>query len=146
MAFDDHKTVRPVIDDPLARFYDTGPAPQAGVKNPVTGLREQTDVAHKQELRAAETKRKGDVNKRIISQLMQNDLGREFIYDLLATCNVFGTPFNADPQLTAYNSGALFIGRLIEDWIKKYSMQEYGVMLMEGLEREKTWADLAADK
>lgn len=135
-----------MIEDPLARFYDEGPAPAAGVKNPITGIREETGTAHKQHLRSEEGKRKQQVSKRIITQLMQNDIGREWLYDLLSQCNVFGTPFVLDPISTAYNSGAMHIGRIIESSIKRHSIKEYTAMCQEGLEREMLWDLTVADK
>ena len=146
MAFDDKRSVRPVFDDPLARFYGEQPAPQSGVKNPTTGIRETNDTAHHKKLQEDETIRKSEVRKRAIVYLMQNDIFREWLYDLLHTCNVFGTPFTTDPVMTGYNSGALFIGRLIEDDIKRFSIDEYTIMLREAWDRQQTWENIAADK
>lgn len=141
MAFDDKK-----IPDPLAEFYNEGPSVQAGVKNPVTGIREETDTAHKQKIRQDEGKRKEDIAKRAITRLMQDDIGREWLYDELHSCNVFGTPFTADPILTAYNSGALWRGKLLEAQIKKYALSNYLLMLEEALQHEELWNEKAADK
>lgn len=140
------KVRAPGIDDPLAKFYDEGEAPQAGEKNPVTGLREEHGTAGKQKLREEEGERKNSVTKRIIVQLMQDDLGREWLYDLLMSCNVFGTPFTHDPLLTAFNSGALHIGNQIKESLQRYAIKEYGLLLEEGWERGKLWEDVAADK
>lgn len=133
------------IDDPIARFLDEEQSRNAGVRNPTTGIREEHDTAQRQRLRADEGKRKNEVIKRIILNLMQGELGREWLFDLLTTCNVFGTPFTADPVATAYNSGALYIGRMIENDIKKFAIKEYGAMLEEGWDRSKMWDDVAAD-
>lgn len=135
-----------MIHDPLSQFYDEGPAVQSGVKNPITGVREELGTAHKQKIREDEGKRKNDVNKRVITSLMQDQLGREWIHDELITCNVFGTPFTNDPLLTAYNSGALFRGKLLEAQIKKYAIKEYFIMLEEANDREAMWNSEAADK
>ena len=135
-----------MIEDPLSRFYDEGTAQQAVIKNPTTGLRESTETAYKKELRANEAQRKQDVAKRIITYLMQSDLGREWLHDKLTICNIFGSPFTPEPITTAYNSGALWIGRLIEDEIKRYSIREYIVMMEEAINRQAEWDSKAADK
>lgn len=137
---------KPIIDDPLARFYDEEQSRSAGVKNPQTGIREEHDLAKKQQIRVDEGRRKSEVSKRIVLGLIQDELGREWLYDILMICNVFGTPFTADPVITAYNSGALFVGRMIESDMKKFDIKSYALMIQEGLERERMWNDEAADK
>lgn len=134
------------FEDPLKKFYKEDEPPTAGTKDPVTGLRATNDTIDKAKLRTDEGKRKSEVAKRIITYLMNDEYGREWLYDMLTTCNVFGTPFAGDPVLTAYNSGALYIGRLIEGEMRKFSIREYALMLTEAWEREKVWNDLAADK
>ncbi len=134
------------IYDPLATIYDDIPAPNSGIKDPVTGIRAEINTAERQKLRADESKRKSEVAKHVITDLMQNDLGREWLYDLMHTCNVFGTPFTADRAMTDYNSGALFIGRLVENDIKQFAFLNYLVMQEEAWNRQKKWEDLAADK
>ena len=134
-----------MIDDPLGRFYGEDPAPQAGVKDPITGIRAPTDVAEKQKLREDEGKRKNEVAKRMITTLMRDDMGREWLYDILTACNIFGTPFTADPLLTAYNCGALDVGLRLDKAIKAFALDHYALMIEEGLERGKMWDDEAAD-
>lgn len=134
-----------MIEDPLSRFYDEGPAPQAGIKNPKTGIRSELDTAYKKQIRDEEAKRKTEISKRIVLQLMQNEYGREWILDFLNTCNVFGNPYTTDPLRTAFNCGALFIGNAVHDSIQKYAMDEYMTMLTESRDREERWNDMAAD-
>ena len=136
-----------IIDDPLARFFDEEQSRNAGVKNPVTGLRESVDKAKQRENHVNEIKRKVQLKKRILTQLLNDDLGREWLYDLLITCNVFGTPYvPVDAYLTAYNAGALYIGRVLESEIKKSDARMYFLMCQEGWDRENTWNDVVADK
>lgn len=132
------------IYDPLARFDEVSPS--AGIKNPTTGIRETIDTAHRAKLRDDESKRKSQVSKHVIIDLMQSENGREWLYDMLHSCNVFGTPFTAERAMTDYNCGALFIGRLIESDMKQFSFKEYLLMLEEAYDRQKQWEDLAADK
>lgn len=134
------------IDDPLARFYDEEKSRTAGVKHPVTGMREPYDKAKRDQIRTDEIKRKVQVKKRILSWLLADDLGREWLYDLLVSCNVEGTPFASTDRLTAYNAGALHVGMLLKADIKNAGIREYFLMLQEGWEREKLWDDTLADK
>lgn len=133
------------IDDPLSRFYEEEQSREAGVKNPVTGLREEYDTAARQKKRHDEISRKSQVSKHIITQLMQQDLGREWLYDLLTSCNAFGTPYAVDPQLTAYNAGAMYVGKLIESDIKKFTPKEFFNMLEEAWTRDAIWNDEVVD-
>lgn len=135
-----------MIDDQFSKFYNEGPAPQAGIKNPRTGLREETGTAYRKELRDEESHRKEEITKRIILQLMQNEYGREWIYDLLNICNVFGNPYTTDPLRTAFNCGALYIGNGLYETIRKFSIKEYSIMIEEEYDRQRRWEDLAADK
>jgi hypothetical protein len=134
------------IDDPLARFYDEEQSRNAGIKNPITGIREPYQKAEREAKRNDEIKRKSQIAKHVLTQLMEQDLGREWLYDLLNTCNVFGTPYTVDTQLTAYNAGAMFVGKMIEGELKKYCPKNYFTMCEEGWNREKIWDDVVADK
>lgn len=135
-----------LIDDPLARFFNEEQSRNAGIKNPITGFREPVDKAKQREKHADEIKRKVQVRKHILTQLLNDDLGREWLYDMLVTCNIFGTPYTVDPSLTAYNAGALYIGRLLESDIRKADIKSYFLMCQEGWDREKTWDEVLADK
>ena len=136
-----------IIPDPLSVFDAETAAIEAGVKDPVTGIRMPYNKAEREQKRNDENKRKLQVAKHIITQLMEQELGREWLYDQLTLCNVFGTPYNpADTHLTAYNAGALIIGRGIENDIKKHSPKRYLMMLEEGWTREQLWNDEVADK
>lgn len=141
MAFND-----PKIDDPLSQFYDTSSPPKAGERDPVTGIRQTTGIAHNKKLRDDEGKRKEAVSKRVILQLMQNDLGREWLFDLLTTCNVDGTPFHVNEKLQDFNCGALHVGNLLKGQIKHYAFKEYALMHEEAWDRQKNWEMDAADK
>lgn len=135
-----------MIEDPLGRIYGAQPPLETTVKNPVTGVRENIDALKRQLNREEETKRKRAVTRRVVLMLMQDELGREWLFDKLTACNLFGTPFTQDPLLTAFNSGALHIGRGIETDIKQNAPREYQAMCMEGWDREEMWASDAADK
>ncbi len=130
-----------IIDDPLARFYDEEQSRESGIKDPITGIRTPIDKAKQRESRNNEIKRKEEVKQRILGQLINDDLGREWLYDLLHYCGVFRSPYATDDRQMVYNSGALDVGKFIESGIKKVGIQEYFLLLKEGWEREKMWDD-----
>lgn len=137
-----------LIEDPLARFYnEDATTSDAGVKDSITGIRTEYNASEHEKSKNEEIYRKQQVIRRVILMLMQNDLGREWVYDQLTLCNVFGTPYTVDPQLTAFNAGALHYGRILESDIKKHATPEFFEMLREGWERENIWnADVADNK
>lgn len=137
---------KPIIDDPLARFFAEENSRESGIKNPVTGIREQYDTAERQRLRHDEIKRKSQVSARVLKPLMETELGREWVYDKLVDANVFGTPFNVDPIASAYNAGALFTGRMLEAEVKKHAPENYFLMLREAHDRTVAWDEVVADK
>lgn len=126
------------FQDPLAEFYGDNNN-DIGRIDPHTGLRETKSQLDKQKSKEDEVKRKIQASKHVILMLMNSDHGREWIYDKLNSCNVFGTPFTIDPMTTAYNSGALFVGRTIESEIRYHAPQLYFEMLKEANEREQIW-------
>lgn len=134
------------IYDPLKIFDDETAAQEAGVKDPITGIREPHNKAERGQRKENEIQRRSDVKKRIIVYLMQSDYGREWLYDQLILSNAFGTPFTADDRMTAYNSGAMYIGKMLERDIKRHALTEYLQMLKEGMEREQMWNDLVEGK
>jgi hypothetical protein len=81
-------------------------------------------------------KRKNELRRRTLQMLMATDQGREWLYDMLNECNTFGTPFNPDTHATAYNCGALYIGRNLENDILRFCPDLYSVMRKESLERD----------
>lgn len=95
------------------------------------GIETPAQVKQKENL-----KRKAELRRRMMQMIMATDHGREWLYDLLNSCNTFGSPFNPDTHLTAYNCGALYIGREIEGDIMKYSPDGYATMRKEALERD----------
>lgn len=140
----------PIIDDPLDRFLKEEEAREqardAGVKDAVTGVRTPVNKAEKQKLRGEEIKRRKAVTKHVLSILLNEDIGREWLYEQLIRCNVFGTPFAGDDRSTAYNAGALYYGKILESDIKKIDIRQYFRMLQEGWERETMWDDSITDK
>lgn len=94
----------------------------------------ETEAQKKEKI---ELKRKQELRKRTIQMLMSNDQGREWLYDILNACNTFGTPFNPDTHATAYNCGALYIGRSLEGDILNFSGDDYARMRKEALERDR---------
>jgi hypothetical protein len=94
----------------------------------------ETDAKKKEKI---EIKRKNELRRRTIQTLMATDQGREWLYDLLNMCNAFGTPFNQDTHLTAYNCGALYVGRSLEGDIINFSADSYSLMRKEALERDR---------
>lgn len=134
------------IPDPLAIFDAETIALESGIKDPITGIRQPVSKVEREAKRGGEIKRKEQLAKRVVTQLMEDELCREWLYDKLISCNVFGTPYApSNTHDTAYNAGALIIGRNLELEIKLYSPQRYFLMLQEGWEREKLWDDNAAD-
>ena len=98
----------------------------------IPGVETPAQQKHKTEL-----KRKIEIRRRTIQMLMSTDQGREWLYDILNSCNVYGTPFNPDTHATAYNCGALFIGRSLENDILNFSADSYAIMRREALEHDK---------
>jgi transcriptional regulator with XRE-family HTH domain len=129
------------IYDPLAAFHAEEDARTAGIKNPQTGIREDAETVQHKLNQEEYAKRKKEVSKRIIIQLMHDELGREWLYDLLNICHVFDIPFTDIPP---FNSGKTHIGKRLEADIKHHAIKMYCTMLEEGWEREKMWADSAS--
>lgn len=135
-----------MIDDPLYSLYGKVPPAEETVKNPHTGIRESKDILQRQQNRDDEIKRKQAVKRRVIIQLMQDDMGREWLFDVLQSTGVFTNPFNSDTKLQDFNSGAFHVGLTLQNQLKQHALREYMQMCLEGWEREDMWADLAADK
>ncbi len=131
------------ITDPLAKFYDEADSANAGVRDPITGIRVDTAVATARLNRTEEGKRKAQVKTRVLTQLLFDELGRELLCDLLAECHVFSIPV---AEVSAFNAGKMCIGKQIEADLKRTNVQKYALMLVEGFEREALWNDGASDK
>ena len=130
------------IADPLAQFYEEESSRTAGVRDPITGIRVDADVADKRQNRAEESKRKAQVAKRIMTQLLFDELGREWLYDLMTSCHVFSIPV---AEISDFNAGKICVGKQIEADSKRVNVQKYALMLQEGWDRESLWNDGAAD-
>lgn len=135
-----------MIDDPLKRLYGAVPPAAETVKDPRTGIRQSIDVLQRQQNRDEEIKRKAAVKRRVIIQLMQDELGREWLFDVLASTGIFTNPFNVEQKHQDFNCGAFQMGRNLEKEIKQYARKEYMAMCLEAWDREDMWSDLAADK
>ncbi len=133
---------KPIIDDPLARFYKEEDARSAGVKNPQTGVRESVEKVQHRANQEEYAKRKLEVTKLVITQLMFDELGREWLYDLLSACHIFDIPFS---DVLPFNAGKLHVGKRIEADIKHHAIKQYCEMLQEGWDREKMFnSDVAS--
>lgn len=82
-------------------------------------------------------KRKIELRRRTIQMLMATDQGREWLHDILNVCNTFGTPFNRDTHFMAYNCGALYVGRGLEEDILNFCPDLYVLMRKEAAERDR---------
>ena len=133
-----------MIDDPLKRLYGDIPKTQETVRNPTTGIRESIDTLKRMQNSDDEVKRKKAVARRIVLQLMQDDVGREWMYDKLAATGIFTSPFHVDPKLQDFNCGAFHVGREIEKELKLYAPREFMTMCLEAWDREEQWASEAA--
>ncbi len=131
------------ITDPLAKFYDESDSINAGVRDPVTGIRVEVAVAANKANRTEEGKRKAQVKTRVLTQLLFDELGRELLYDLLTECHIFSIPVS---EVSDFNAGKMCIGKQIEADLKRVNIQKYMAMIVEGHEREVLWNDAAADK
>ena len=85
--------------------------------------------------------RRDAVKAEVIVAIMGNEKCREWVGDLLAMCNIFMTPFEADPYSTAFNAGKQFIGNLILADIIAGSPEQYAHMCRERIEREEKELD-----
>jgi hypothetical protein len=131
------------ITDPLAKFYDESDSQNAGVRDPITGIRIDTVVAETRANRVEEGKRKAQVQTRVITQLLFDELGREWLYDILTACHVFAIPVS---EVSDFNAGKMCIGKQIEADLKRVNIQKYMAMIVEGHEREVLWNEGAADR
>jgi hypothetical protein len=112
--------------DPLSIFDD--PKPEVAEDPAVKAM----DLATKLD------SRKKAVYAEVVKALMEHPQGREWIYDKLQRCNVFGIPFTPDPQLTAFNCGALFVGQEISNEILATEENNYVLMRQEARLREES--------
>lgn len=136
-------TDEPVISDPLAKFYEEADAQTAGVKDPITGIRVDVDVAKNLKNKSEEIKRKSQVAARVETDILFDELKREWMYDFLTTCHVFDIPLI---PLSDFHSGMLSVGLQLVANLKRTNIRMYNLMIQEGYEREQMWAEMAADK
>ena len=134
------------IDDPLSKLYGAVPPVQDTVKDPLTGVRKSIKTLERLQNRDEEIKRKKALQRRVIIQLMQDDMGREWLFDVLVSTGCFTNPFHAAPELRDFNCGAFQIGVNLQNQLKEHALREYMTMCLEGWEREDMWNDLAADQ
>lgn len=131
------------INDPLSKFYEEEQSRTAGVRDPVTGIRVDADIAQNRKNRTEETKRKSQVSQRVITQLLFEENGREWLYDLLTSCHIFDIPV---AEISKFHAGNIHVGKLVESDLKRVNIQKYNLMIQEGYERERLWNDDAADR
>ena len=131
------------ISDPLAKFYDEADAQTAGVRDPITGIRQETSVVENRKNRQEESKRKAQVKQRVLGGLLSEENGREFLHDILTECFVFSIPVS---EVSNFNAGKICIGKQLEADLKRTDIRKYNLMIEEGHERELAWNADAADQ
>lgn len=73
----------------------------------------------------------------VIAALMKVPQGRRWLYNKLAFCRVFTSPFAESPYQTAFNSGRQAVGHLLQEDIMASSPDLYMTMCLEGAENNK---------
>jgi hypothetical protein len=71
-----------------------------------------------------------------IRRLMQDPDGRRFVWDILADCGVFRTPFAMDPYATAFNAGKQSVGQMLLAEVTAVVPELYIQMLQEPKDEE----------
>src|ERR1700722_18103433 len=97
-------------------FFKVEPAAPSSIRENLISSGVIPGIETEEQKKQKQIEKRGvELRRRTIQMLMATDQGREWLYDLLHGCNVFGTPFNPDTHATAFNCGALYIGRKLED-------------------------------
>jgi len=78
-----------------------------------------------------EAKQRALSNDTALLNLMSTPTGRQWVYDFLAYCGVFQTPFSTDPGLMAFNVGKGDAGRKLLSDVVRVDAQGYLKMLEE---------------
>ena len=80
--------------------------------------------------------RLADVQRReVIANVMSTSFGRQWIWDLLASCHIFATTFTTDPQQTAFQEGQRNVGLSLLADIMAYCPDQYIQAMRESNER-----------
>jgi hypothetical protein len=94
----------------------------------------QYDASNRKSIRRAEKAAELAIANRIayIRHIMSNSPGREWMYDLLARCSMFSTPFSpTNPYITSFNCGQQNVGLSIFADVTTYCPSEYNLMMQE---------------
>jgi len=106
--------------------FDNPPDFRAGDKAPVDA---GDPVQRKEKLK--EAKSAEQILKETVRGMMLTEANRKYVYDLLASCNIYGNSFASDPYKTAFNLGEQNIGRRILADLQLSCPDLYLVMLEE---------------
>lgn len=97
------------------------------------------DAADKKSVNTARKKaaRKKKQRLEVVQAIMAQPQGRAFMYDYLARCSVFTTPFVAgQPDLTSFNAGRQSIGHDLQADIMAVAPEMYWMMVQEAKSSE----------
>jgi hypothetical protein len=76
-----------------------------------------------------------DREMRRIRDVMSSALGREFIYELVTSANLFCTTFNPEFGTMAFNEGRRSVGLQILSQLQAHVPQQYDLMMRENHHR-----------
>ena len=94
----------------------------------ITGVGAQALAAEEEDAR----KRRALVDKSDLQSVMADKRGRRFIHRLLTQSNPFHDPFSgADPYTTAYQCGAMRVGKWLTVELMTHTPVNYKLMLEE---------------
>lgn len=91
------------------------------------------------ELRAQNERKKHDLEQREkddIKFVMDSEQGRRVIWSLLEKGQVFGTCFNVDPNITAFNEGQRNLALVLLQRVMTHCPDQYLKMAAEASEQE----------
>ncbi len=90
----------------------------------------------KQEKQVKKAKEAALYSKICVQEVMNNKMGRHFVWEELTKCGVYQEGFNADPYVHARNAGLKSAGLQLLDKILKDCPERYQLMFAEHEEKE----------
>lgn len=98
-----------------------------------------THIDDEEELRIQNERKKNDLEQREkddIKFVMDSEQGRRVVWGLLEKGQVFGTCFNVDPNITAFNEGQRNLALVLFQRVMTHCPDQYLKMAAEASEQE----------
>ena len=91
------------------------------------------DVGNRRHVNRArdEAKRAEKERAAVIVGLMDLPEGRNWLWDLMARCGIYETPFNENEMTMAYKAGKSDVGRMLLADIVQFAPDQYVLMIKE---------------